>query len=117
MAGTVTIVVDTARLDELIRKIPNKKVVRILHDGVDYGIHQELGTTKMAAQPFMTPAAEAVRQPFLGGLKQLSNLERIETFVEKVAYDALGVAHIHVPVDTGLLKSTLKVSKPEDIGL
>jgi HK97 gp10 family phage protein len=32
-----------------------------VHDGVEYGIYQELGTSKMAAQPFMVPAVEAVR--------------------------------------------------------
>jgi HK97 gp10 family phage protein len=30
-----------------------------------YGIFVELGTTKMAARPFLTPAAEAGRGPFL----------------------------------------------------
>ena len=30
----------------------------ILHDGVTYGIYNEFGTWKMAARPFMIPAAE-----------------------------------------------------------
>lgn len=37
-------------------------VVRV---GVDYGPHQEFGTVKMPARPFLTPAAEAERQPFI----------------------------------------------------
>jgi HK97 gp10 family phage protein len=32
-----------------------------VHDGMDYGIHQEFGTSRMAAQPFMIPAVEAIR--------------------------------------------------------
>lgn len=32
-----------------------------VHDAVDYGIYQELGTSKMGAQPFMVPAVETVR--------------------------------------------------------
>ena len=28
-----------------------------VHDGVEYGIYQELGTYKMAAHPFMVPSA------------------------------------------------------------
>ena len=36
-----------------------------VHDGVEYGIYQELGTSKMRAQPFMVPAVEAVRKPWL----------------------------------------------------
>lgn len=31
-------------------------------DGVEYGIYQELGTSRMAAQPFMVPAVENVRR-------------------------------------------------------
>jgi HK97 gp10 family phage protein len=31
------------------------------HDAVDYGIYQELGTSKMGAHPFMVPAVETVR--------------------------------------------------------
>ena len=33
-----------------------------VHDGVEYGIYQELGTSRMAAQPFMKPAVESVRK-------------------------------------------------------
>jgi len=33
--------------------------------GVEYGIFQELGSYKMAAQPFLTPAVEAIREPFI----------------------------------------------------
>lgn len=42
----------------------NTKRQRMNHwrvqDGVEYGIYQEWGTYKMAAQPFMVPAAEKV---------------------------------------------------------
>ena len=31
-------------------------------DGVEYGIYQELGTSRMQARPFMVPAVEKVRQ-------------------------------------------------------
>lgn len=31
-------------------------------DSVDYGIYQELGTSRMQARPFMVPAVEKVRQ-------------------------------------------------------
>jgi hypothetical protein len=31
----------------------------LVADGVEYGIYQELGTWKMAAHPFMTPAVHA----------------------------------------------------------
>jgi HK97 gp10 family phage protein len=37
----------------------------IVQDGVEYGIFQELGTSKMAAHPFIIPAIEAFAQRFL----------------------------------------------------
>ncbi len=36
-----------------------------IQDGVGYGVFQELGTSKMAAQPFLTPALEVWRDRFL----------------------------------------------------
>lgn len=35
-----------------------------VHDGVEYGIFQELGTSRMAAQPFLVPAVESLRGKF-----------------------------------------------------
>jgi|SRR6185312_14966042 len=37
--------------------------------GAVYGIFVEYGTHKMGAQPFMTPAVEQARQPFLDALR------------------------------------------------
>jgi HK97 gp10 family phage protein len=34
---------------------------------VEYGIYQEFGTSKMAAQPYLTPAVEAIRAKFENG--------------------------------------------------
>ncbi len=31
-----------------------------VHDGVEYGVYHELGTHKIGARPFMTPAVETV---------------------------------------------------------
>ena len=42
-----------------------------VQDGVNYGIFQELGTSKMAAQPFLLPAVEAWRQKFLDAFAEL----------------------------------------------
>ena len=40
-------------------------------DGVEYGVYQEFGTSKMAAQPFMTPAIESWRERFLTAFAEL----------------------------------------------
>lgn len=40
-------------------------------DGVEYGIFQELGTSRMAAHPFMVPAVEHERKHFENGWSEL----------------------------------------------
>ncbi len=42
-----------------------------IQDGVEYGVFQELGTYKMAAQPFLIPALEAWAQRFLNAFAEL----------------------------------------------
>ena len=54
--------VDTGALKNSIHTEQKGKNKYIVADSVEYGIYQELGTHKMAAQPFMVPAVEAVRK-------------------------------------------------------
>ena len=42
-----------------------------LQDGVEYGVFQELGTSKMSARPFMKPAIEEFKQKFFNAFKDL----------------------------------------------
>lgn len=42
-----------------------------IQDAVEYGIFQELGTSKAAAQPFVVPAIEAWREKFLKAFGEL----------------------------------------------
>lgn len=42
-----------------------------LSDGVEYGVYQEFGTSKMAAHPFMTPAIEKWAQKFMNAFEGL----------------------------------------------
>lgn len=42
-----------------------------IQDGVEYGVYQELGTSRMAAQPFLIPAIEAWSQRFQDAFKEL----------------------------------------------
>jgi hypothetical protein len=53
--------VDTGALKNSLLAEPLARLLWWLHDGVLYGIYQEFGTYKMAAQPFMIPAIERVR--------------------------------------------------------
>ena len=43
----------------------------VINVGADYGPHVEFGTYKMAAQPFLNPAVEAVRPAFNAALRQI----------------------------------------------
>lgn len=111
---TVRVTTDFRILERLIRNcvgIP----VRILHDGTEYGVHQEFGTVRHAAHPFMTPAIEHVRPAYNKGLKQLENLEQADAFVEKLGRDAETVAKANAPVDTGNLRNSIAVHKPEEL--
>ena len=42
-----------------------------VQDGVEYGVYQELGTSRMAALPFITPAIEKWRDKFLDAFFEL----------------------------------------------
>ena len=59
--------VDTGALKNSIGTKRQKQNEWRVHDGVEYGIYQELGTSKMAAQPFMVPAAEKVARDMASG--------------------------------------------------
>jgi len=52
--------VDTGALKNSIETEKKSHGLYWVHDGVEYGVYQELGTYKMAAQPFMVPAVEQV---------------------------------------------------------
>jgi HK97 gp10 family phage protein len=53
--------VDTGALKNSIHAERKRRGLYWVADGVEYGIYQELGTSRMAAQPFLVPAVEAVR--------------------------------------------------------
>ena len=76
MAGEATMnapVGETGNLKNSI--IPNSGMVKQLtfaiQDGVEYGIFQELGTSRMAAQPFVIPAIEKNVSSFLADFASL----------------------------------------------
>lgn len=55
---------DTGALSIGITAEPQSAYEWIVRDSVNYGIHQEFGTYKMGAQPFMIPSVESERQAF-----------------------------------------------------
>lgn len=50
--------VDTGRLRNSITHKPQGKNTEVVQTNVEYAIYQEMGTSKMKAQPYMRPAGE-----------------------------------------------------------
>lgn len=57
--------VDTGMLKNSLNSEMVTPVQWRVQDGVTYGIFQELGTYKMAAQPFLIPAVESVGAEYI----------------------------------------------------
>jgi HK97 gp10 family phage protein len=51
---------------------PEKDTSAVVHAGMNYAIYLEYGTVKMAAQPFMAPAAAAERPNLQQALRKLA---------------------------------------------
>lgn len=54
--------VDTGALRASIKAIRKGRYVWWVQDGVPYGVHLEIGTSRMAARPFLRPVVEAWRR-------------------------------------------------------
>lgn len=63
--------VDTGALASSIHVEDTADLTRIVADAVEYGIYQELGTYRMAAQPFMIPALNWARPKFESRWREL----------------------------------------------
>ena len=114
MTELVKIIIDDSKLATMIRETKGKKPMRIVADGVEYGLYQEMGTTRMAAHPFMRPAVEAVRIGFTKAFKEAgSNFALADQVVEKTARDIERLAKQQAPVDTGALRASIHVVKGE----
>jgi len=105
---SISVDVDLAVLDNLIANT-GKTAERIVADGVNYGIYQELGTSKMGAQPFMSPAVEDVRGGFMQAAAQVVTNAQAEAVVEKAARDIERGAKQRAAVDTGAMKNSIHV--------
>jgi len=55
-------IIDTGALLGSIAVTKQGTNSRWVHDGVEYGVYHELGTHRIGARPFMTPAVEAVNR-------------------------------------------------------
>lgn len=77
---------------------------------IEYSLYVEYGTSRMAAQPYLRPAAAHVRR----------NLDRwaesansIEALVEQAALELEAYAKSTAPVDTGTLRASIEARKAD----
>lgn len=57
-------VIDTGALYDSITAEHRDTDTTVVRDGVEYGVYQEFGTSKIAARPFFTPAIENYGKEF-----------------------------------------------------
>ena len=62
---------DTANLANSIHVTKPHAGARDVGDGVEYGIHLEFGTSRMEPRPWLGPAVEAERKPFVEACEEL----------------------------------------------
>lgn len=63
--------VDTGALRNSVNTQKQGRLLYWVQDGVEYGIYQELGTRRMASQPFMVPALEHHAQRIIDSFKAI----------------------------------------------
>ena len=79
--------------------------------GVNYGAYVEFGTSRMAAQPYLFPAARTVmRSQFPTIAAQASSLDEC---VEATALAIEAEAKRNAPVDTGNLRASIRAFPAE----
>lgn len=65
--------VDTGNLRSSIQAQPDSPTQWTVATGVEYSIWVEYGSSKAAAQPYLTPAAELARPRFLAEMRDLES--------------------------------------------
>jgi len=63
--------IDTGFLRSSIQAQPERPLSWVVAVGAEYSISVEFGTSRQAAQPYLTPASENVRPTFLGQMQRV----------------------------------------------
>lgn len=117
MGVTVNVTIDDSELVRLINESKGEIKPMIVADGVEYGIHQELGTVTRAARPCARPAVESVRPEFAAMFKTTEALTRagVQENVKKAAsrVEILWKRNIQVKkvIDTGAYYGSVHVEE------
>lgn len=108
MAAKVTL--DTKKLNQIIQAIGGQPVKRrVIHDGVEYGVHQEFGER---GHPSLVPAFERHTKdlPKLVG-QAIEAAVPLDPIMGKIAFDIQADWASDVSVDTGAYKNSIIVSE------
>lgn len=119
MPPIIRITIDDSKLRALIDASKGPVKPKVVADGVEYGIFQEIGTSRMDAHPFMTPAVEAVRPQFGPAFKQAEAIstDLAQGVVDKTAFDIERLAKGFAAVDTGAMKNSIHVVDGDQFGV
>lgn len=123
--GGTSYTINTDGIDGILKSLKGKHV-KIISDGVAYGIYWELGhTTPSGAflqKPFLVPACEQMAKPFKQAMQQAvdkGDLKTLDNVIDKVAFDVEKRAKqiiTELPlIDTGALRNSIAVHDPEGI--
>lgn len=63
--------VDTGLLKNSIQTTMESELTGVVFTNTEYAVFVEYGTSRMSAQPYMTPAAESQRQPFIRAIQTI----------------------------------------------
>ena len=114
----VTITVDDSILRQLIADTKGPAPVRLVADGVEYGLYQEMGPSEGSSRqwrfkPFMRPAVEQVRPTFVPAMKGALTLAQVTKVISKAAFDVERFAKVNAPWETGALRNSIHVVKAD----
>ncbi len=118
---TIKITVDDSKLRQLINDTKGAAPVRVVADGVHYGIYQEFPTAGRPARPCAKPAAEAVAPTYRKAMRKALDMGLAEEVTEKAARDVERLWKQNIVtkdvIDTGAYLNSIHVVGGEIFGV
>lgn len=116
---SIQIHADFSELDSMIRRLRGKPT-RIVHDGVEYGVYQEFGTTRIPPRPAAQTAASEIEPAYDALMRQITEVSDPDAAIDKLAHDLEGrwkaqIVQMRI-IDTGAYLNSIAVSTPEEWG-
>lgn len=96
-------------LDDIAMRFSDDAVF-VVGPTAEYGIYQELGTSKMKAQPYLFPAAREVQRS-IPRIIQKTGATTSGEVVRSVALEVEGLAKKFAPVELGNLRNSISAQR------